>query len=90
MIKYLSSIFDEIDVWNSGQITFDQFSNFIIQKSSILSNKVIYNKVDEIKPYNLNSKGIFIPKGSQGKYDSHNKIQTKGTQKQAYLEGIKI
>lgn len=60
----MSIIFDEIDIWNTGEITFDSFSNFIIYKSSANINKVIINKVDAIKPYNISAKGIFLPKNA--------------------------
>ena len=53
LIRCLLQLFDEIDLNGNGILEWDEFTNFIIEKATVLNN--IKTKQDEIKSYTLST-----------------------------------
>lgn len=49
LIRCLCSLFDEIDLNNNGILEWEEFTNYVIEKATVLNN--IKSKSDEIKQY---------------------------------------
>ena len=78
LIKFLNEIFTEIDIQNKEKIDYQSFTNYIIQKASIISNRVVYNKADAIKPYSLATTNGVIPLKSTIKSKADKKESLSG------------
>lgn len=48
-MRYLTFLFNEIDINGNGDMQWDQFTNYIIEKATVLKN--LKSKADEIKHY---------------------------------------
>lgn len=72
LIRCLLELYDEIDLNGNGILEWDEFTNFIIEKATVLNN--IKTKQDEIKSYTLSNtkiqvKSASIIKQEEGKAD---------------------
>ena len=48
-MRYLSHLFNEIDINANGDMEWEEFTNYIIEKATVLKN--LKSKNDEIKHY---------------------------------------
>ena len=53
LVRCLVNLFQEIDLNGNGTLEWDEFTNFIIEKATVLNN--IKTKLDEIKSYTISS-----------------------------------
>ncbi len=49
LIRSLANLFDEIDLNGNGVLEWEEFTNYIIEKATVLNN--VKTKLDEIKVY---------------------------------------
>ena len=49
LVRYLSHLFNEIDINGNGDMEWEEFTNYIIEKATVLKN--LKSKNDEIKHY---------------------------------------
>jgi len=49
LYRLLAKLFDEIDLNGNELLDWEEFTNYIIEKASVLNN--VKNKMDEIKKY---------------------------------------
>jgi hypothetical protein len=49
LIRCLANLFEEIDLNGNGILEWDEFTNYVIEKATVLNN--IKTKADEIKSY---------------------------------------
>jgi len=55
-VRCLTNLFEEIDLNGNGILEWDEFTNYVIEKATVLNN--IKTKADEIKTY---TKSIIKP-----------------------------
>ena len=48
-MRYLTFLFNEIDINGNGDMQWDEFTNYVIEKATVLKN--LKSKADEIKNY---------------------------------------
>jgi len=56
LVRCLTNLFEEIDLNGNGILEWDEFTNYVIEKATVLNN--IKTKADEIKTY---TKSIIKP-----------------------------
>lgn len=49
LVRYLTSLFREIDINGNGDMEWEEFTNYVIEKATVLKN--LKSKNDEIKHY---------------------------------------
>lgn len=62
LVRCLCNLFEEIDLNGNGVLEWDEFTNYVIEKATVLNN--IKTKADEIKQY---TKSMVKPISAQGK-----------------------
>ncbi|KAL4503262.1 hypothetical protein ABPG72_000868 [Tetrahymena utriculariae] len=74
LVRCLTNLFEEIDLNGNGILEWDEFTNYVIEKATVLNN--IKTKVDEIKTY---TKSQVKPLQAQTKHLTHkfNNLVTK-------------
>lgn len=74
LVRCLTNLFEEIDLNGNGILEWDEFTNYVIEKATVLNN--IKTKADEIKSY---TKSATKPQQAVSKHLTHkfNNLVTK-------------
>ena len=49
LVRYLTYLFNQIDINGNGDMEWDQFTNYVIEKATVLKN--LKTKADQVKHY---------------------------------------